>query len=58
MPLPHPFGPGTAPIGNVHPNDAGYEVIADQLIAIPTPSALIAGLPALALLASRRRRVD
>ncbi len=56
VPEPHPFGSGIAPIGNVHPNAAGYRVIADQLIAVPTPSA--AGLGAVMLLAgvARRRR--
>ena len=58
VPEPTPFGDGTAPIGNVHPNAAGYAAITDQLIAVPTPSAFAAGLLVLALLASRRRGVD
>ena len=56
VPLPHPFGPGIAPIGNVHPNAAGYRVIANQLIAVPTPSAVGLGAAALLIGVSRRRR--
>jgi|TARA_R100000501_G_scaffold9495_1_gene18892 lysophospholipase L1-like esterase len=51
VPTPHPFGPGTAPIGNVHPNADGYQVIADQIAAaeeVPEPAML--GLMAFGLL--------
>jgi len=30
--------PGIEPIGNVHPNDAGYAVIANQLADVPEPA--------------------
>ena len=48
IPEPHPFGDGTAPIGDVHPNALGYSVIAAQVAAtdgtgpavVPLPSAL------------------
>jgi len=32
--------PGIEPIGNVHPNSAGYQVIANQITATPEPSSL------------------
>ena len=56
VPEPHPFGPGIAPIGNVHPNAAGYRVIADQLIAVPSPSAVGLGGVMLLIGMARRRR--
>ena len=48
IPAPHPFGDGTVPIGDVHPNALGYGVIAAQVAAsdgsgpavVPLPSAL------------------
>ena len=55
VPEPTPFGSGVAPIGNVHPNAAGYEVITDAVIAasmagdgdgpavIPLPSGVAPG---------------
>ena len=56
VPEPTPFGDGTAPIGNVHPNAAGYDVIAAQVIpAVPEPASLaVVGTLALGLV--RRRR--
>ena len=55
VPEPTPFGDGTAPIGNVHPNAQGYDIIADQVIAVvPEPAA--AGVLALAGVALLRRR--
>ena len=61
VPEPHPFGDGTAPIGNVHPNAAGYQVIANALVAanpavIPTPTAAMLFAPMFGLLLARRRR--
>ena len=55
VPEPHPFGDGTAPIGNVHPNAAGYDVIAGRVIAaVPEPAT--AGVVALAGALCLRRR--
>ncbi|MEH2242614.1 SGNH/GDSL hydrolase family protein [Nostoc sp.] len=54
-----PFG-GVLPIGNVHPNATGYQVIANQVAAVPEPSSLGAVLvtgAAFLLRASQRRRV-
>lgn len=42
VPPPTPFGDGTAPIGNIHPNATGYQVIATQSEAVPEPSSLVA----------------
>ena len=64
VPEPHPFGPGIAPIGNVHPNATGYRVIASQLAAVPEPSSLaLLGTGAAFVIGSiwsrsRRRRLD
>lgn len=33
-------GSGTEPIGNVHPNDAGYTLIANQVASTPEPASL------------------
>lgn len=38
-----PFG-GVLPIGNVHPNATGYQVIAQQVAAVPEPSSALATL--------------
>ena len=59
VPMPHPFGPGIAPIGNVHPTEEGYQVIADQLAAaafeVPAPPAMaLFGLGLLGLAIRRR----
>ena len=58
VPEPTPFGDGTAPIGNVHPNALGYDVIAGQVLAVvPEPAtASVVGLAGLLALARRRRR--
>ena len=56
VPQPHPFGDGTAPIGNVHPNAQGYVVIANQIAVIPTPTAVVMGGVACLLLLNRRQR--
>ena len=37
--VPDPFG-GTLPIGNVHPNALGYQVIAAQIQAVPEPASI------------------
>ena len=58
-----PFG-GAEPIGNVHPNERGYDVIAARVAAATRPAAAVPEPSALALLlaglsavgASRRRR--
>ena len=58
--VPDPFG-GVLPIGNVHPNDLGYSVIAGQVIAVsavPEPETwalLLAGVGVLGLVKRRRR---
>ena len=58
--VPSPFG-GVLPIGNVHPNARGYEVIAAQVsavAAIPEPSSwamLLAGFATIGWLARGRR---
>lgn len=59
--VPDPFG-GVLPIGNVHPNALGYDVIAAQLaaatpVAVPEPSSLVllmVGVGALSLVRWRR----
>ena len=52
--------PGIEPIGDVHPNAAGYAVIADQITATPEPSSMgLAGVAAAAFFVfwgMRRRR--
>lgn len=61
--VPGPFG-GVLPIGNVHPNEAGYDAIAAQVAAATKPAAAVAEPSALILLltglgaagALRRRR--
>lgn len=58
--VPGAFG-GLLPIGNVHPNTLGYDVIAGQVIAatvaVPEPGSLAILVTAVgALLAARRRR--
>lgn len=50
-------GSGIEPIGNVHPNDAGYAVIANQIASTPEPASiglLVAGACFGALLLRRR----
>jgi len=59
--VPDPFG-GLLPIGNVHPNALGYDVIAGQLtsataVAVPEPSSLaliLVGVGALCFVGHRR----
>lgn len=58
--VPGPFS-GLLPIGNVHPNELGYDVIAAQLIAatrvsVPEPSSLALFLAGVAALGVTRRR--
>lgn len=56
--VPPPFG-GTLPVGNVHPNAAGYQVIATQAESVPEPSGWASSLGvgvALVLGAVWRRR--
>ncbi len=51
--------PGIEPIGNVHPNAAGYAVIADQLAATPEPASVgLVGIAAIGfgVLWGKRRR--
>ena len=67
IPEPHPFGDGTVPIGDVHPNALGYSVIAAQVAAtdsvavVPLPSAASMLLPCVGLVLGgtwmARRRV-
>ena len=43
--------------GNVHPNSAGYQAIADQMAAVPEPSGfLVMGAAVLGWFALGRRR--
>ncbi len=74
IPTPHPFGDGTVPIGDVHPNALGYDVIAAQVAAtdvagpggpavVPLPSALSMLGPCVGLILGgtwlhRRRSAD
>ncbi len=55
--VPGPFG-GVLPIGNVHPNDAGYDVIASNVAAataVPEPSAWLLLAGSLAVLGLSRQ---
>ena len=70
VPEPHPFGSGVAPIGDVHPNAAGYDVINQAVIAasgngggaavVPLPSGVASGAAMLLVVGAavgvRRRR--
>ena len=48
---------GTEPIGDVHPNAAGYQVIANQVAAVPEPaSAGLFGMAAITLIGAWRLR--
>lgn len=50
-------GSGIEPIGNVHPNDAGYTVIANQVASTPEPASLgLLGAAALTFGALQYRR--
>lgn len=50
-------GAAIEPIGNVHPNDAGYTTIANQVAAVPEPASLgLVGVAATVLLLLRRHR--
>lgn len=50
---------GLAPIGNVHPNDPGYQVIANQVARVPEPSSVIlAALGALGLALRHWKRLQ